>query len=306
MKTFKARVVLFYFQFCGICQFNHYTQPTTLSAKRLIVAWTGIHLFTLTTLVALTAYFAEDIFIISDMVSGFTDVIQWLLPVLSQFIAIFESMLTDRVRHQFWQRISYMDTHLLNTSSKRLRCAINHYIYKAVALLVITISIEVFIIVRIATNASWRRHFFVSLYTYIVCRSQVLFCVYFIDMLKCRTVMLKNRLNDLKDAEKHANSLNQMRCYKQCYGVMWQCLQDINKAFGWSLLLTVISYFVCISVGLYWGFTTVYFQTSPFAFESFLSTVPHALSVYTMFYSVESYRQSVSCFAINYFHFNMK
>lgn len=286
----KSKIILLYFKLCGICHFSHYTQATPVRMKRWFLIWTLLHICVLTTIVVFTISHIDHIFIMSDMVSAFTDIIQWALPVLSQYITIVESLLTERLRHRFWQHILYMDTHLLNTSSRRLQCSLNRYIRKAIAMLVTTVSIEVFIIWRIALNSAWRRHFFVSLYTFIICRSQVLFCVYFIDMLKCRTAMMKDRLNEMQSAGKHVNALNMMRCYKQCYGMMWQCLQDINKAFGWSLLLTVISCFVCISVGMYWGFTTLYFKTSPFAFESFLSTVPHFLSVYTMFHSVESFR----------------
>lgn len=62
---------------------------------------------------------------------------------------------------------------------------------------------------------------------------------------------------------------------------------------GASLLVTVVSNYVCISVGLYWAFTIAHYRSSPFVFERFLGIISPVLTVCTLFHSVESFRLSV-------------
>lgn len=76
--------------------------------------------------------------------------------------------------------------------------------------------------------------------------------------------------------------------------VWWNSLMNLTLFVGWSLLATVISYFVCISVGLYWTFAIYKFQLSPYVFEAFISMLSLALSICTLFHSVETFRLNVS------------
>lgn len=62
---------------------------------------------------------------------------------------------------------------------------------------------------------------------------------------------------------------------------------------GWSLLSTAISYFLTISVDLYWAFETRLYKHT-YTLERFLTPLPSVLTVYTLFASVENFRNSVS------------
>lgn len=232
MNFKKSKLVLLYFQLCGICNFAHYVKQASENETLFFNILALFHLSVLTTIVILVIHYAEQIFMKNDMIITAIDILQWLLPVLSQYVSIIESLCTTAIRRQFWEKLFYMDTHLLNTTPHHLHRSMNKFIFKAVFILISSTTIQIFVMIRIPSSEPWHNHMVITFYTYVVCRSEVLFCVYFIDMLKCRTDMLSIRLNQMADAKNIRNPFNKLRCYKQSYGLMWQSMENINQAFG--------------------------------------------------------------------------
>lgn len=232
MNLRKSKLVLLYFQLCGICDFAHYVKLPSKNETAFFTIFALFHLSVLTTIVTLVIHYSEQIFMTNDMIITAIDILQWLLPVLSQYVSIIESLATTAIRRQFWTKLFYMDTHLLNTTPHHLNRSNNKFIIKAIFILISTTMIQIIVMIRIPSSEPWHNHMVITFYTYVVCRSEVLFCVYFIDMLKCRTNMLTVRLNQMADAKSIKNPFNRLRCYKQSYALMWQSMEDINQAFG--------------------------------------------------------------------------
>lgn len=298
MKVFCIKIVFIYFQLCGFCHFAHNLEPMSKRNHQIYIIVAGIHLIILSSIVSATIYYADDIFMMGDMVSATTDILHFLLPVLSQYSGIIESIRTRSFRRRFWIHVNLIDSNILATSSQHVHHSVRRYLFKAIFIQISMTMVEVFVFIRVRADEIWQNHILITFYTYFMCRSQILFCVFFIEMLKCRMDMLTIRLKSMRSGQHCLNALSMMRC-KKSFGIMWQCLEDINRSFGWSMLWTVISHFVCIIVGFYWGIMSAYFRSSPYLFEVFLTPIPHVVSVFILFYSVESLRHSVCIRTIN-------
>lgn len=235
MEHFKLKLILSCFQICGFCHFTGLNQYTQKKSVQLMFVLNCFHLIVLSTIVALTIHYSDYIFVTNSIISLTADIVQSMLPVVSQYVMIIESLRTINIKDRFWARIRYIDLLLLGTTIQIKEKTINKYFIKCVALLVTITIIDVFVIIHIYSNKSWRYHFLISYYTFVMCRSMVLFCVLFIDTLKYRIIMLSKRLKEIQQGAK--NKINLMRCCKRAYEMIWLCKEDINRSFGTSLQL---------------------------------------------------------------------
>lgn len=235
MEDFKIKFILTYFQICGFCHFTSLEQYDKKQSVWLMFVLSSIHLIILSSIVAMIFFYADHIFMTSGTLSVYADIFQSMLPLISQYVMIVESLRTFRIKDQFWARIRYIDFLLLGTATQLKRKESNKYFIKFVALLVTLTSIDACIYVHIKSDQSWGNHFLLSYYTSVIFRSMVLFCVLFIDTLKFRIIMLNKRLKEVQNGAK--NQVNLMRCSKRAYEMIWLCVQDINRSFGMKFWL---------------------------------------------------------------------
>lgn len=230
MDSTKTKLILFYFQICGFCHLTSLEKFSKKKSTELLIIWSYFHLIIISIVVVLAIYYSNQVFVTREMISAFTDVMQFALPVLSQYIIIIESLRTKYIKCRFWIRIQHMDKFLLNTTLQMKQISINKFIIKFTIILVTTTTIEILSAIRVNSDEVWSNNILISLYTSIVCRSQVLFCVFFIDTLKNRTNMIAIRLKEIQNSGK--NRLIILRCCKKSYGMLWLSVEDINRAFG--------------------------------------------------------------------------
>lgn len=230
MDSLKIKFILLYFQMCGLCYFSSLNAITPKRMKHFMLIWSCVHLLILSSIVTLAIYYGSYAFVIRDIITTAIDVLQWMLPVLSHYITIIESFRTRNVKDQFWARIRYIDKFLLFTSSSLKQKLINRYSLKLVVVLVSTMTVDLFVLIRVRSDEVWRNYIIVSLYTFLMCRSEVLFCVLFIETLRYQTDMVTIRLKEVRYTCK--NQFNLLRCCKKAFEVIWLSVDDINRAFG--------------------------------------------------------------------------
>lgn len=230
MNNLKSKLLFAFFQICGFCHFTSLAKLPTTGAKRFLCIWSCFHLFVISLLVLVSIYYAKHIFMLRDIITAFTDIFQWALPVLTQFIIIIESLCTINIQYRFCARIRYIDQLLLRTSAQLKTKLLNRFALKCVVLVVTTIGVDIFIFMRVQNDENWRNDLVTSFYSLIVCRSRILFLTFFIDTLRCRVEMLTMRLKDVRFNSK--SRLNLLRCCKKSFGILWLATEDLNNAFG--------------------------------------------------------------------------
>lgn len=241
MDSLKIKFILSYFQVCGLCYFTNLNTITPKKMKHFMLVWSCVHLLILSSIVSIATYNANHAFVMSDMITTAIDVLQWMLPVISHYITIIESFRTRNIKDHFWAQIRYIDAFLLSTSLYLKQKLINRYCIKLVIVLVSTMAIDIFVLIRVRNDELWRNKIIVSLYTFLMCRSEVLFCVLFIETLRYRTDMLTARLKKVRYRCK--NQFNLLRCCKKAFEVLWLSVDDINRAFGTSVDFKKIQFF---------------------------------------------------------------
>lgn len=222
-------VIFYYFQFCGICHFAPSLRTMSKSKQNICIGFACLHLIVLSSILSATIYFANDIFLTVDSVTYSTDVLHFFLPVLSQFVAIIESIKKREIRHRIWKRMILIDKILLQTSSEHIVRRTNRFLLKGFLLQFTATLIELLIVFNV--EGFRYRHIVITIYTYFMNRSQVLFCILFVDMLKCRLDMLILRLERMRFNLESTNVLK-MRRYKKAYGMIWLSLEDLNQSSG--------------------------------------------------------------------------
>lgn len=234
MEALSTKIVFSYFRFCGFCHFTPDLKPMSQRDQKINISLTIIHLMILSSILIATIFYAEDVYDMKDFHSASKDILRFLLSVLCPYVTLIESIKTGRIRQRFWNRINVIDKGLLGTPSPYIHQRVNRFLYKATFLLIGMTSIDLIILYQMRYDDEWFNHILITLYPYYMCRSQILFCVYLIDMLKCRMNMLMIYLVSMQSKSTFWKSAwNLMNC-KKSYGMMWQCLQDINQSVGLS------------------------------------------------------------------------
>lgn len=188
---FSLDIIFYYFQFCGICHFVPSLRSMSKSKQNICIGLACLHLIVLSSISSATIYFANEIFLRFDSVTYSTDILHFFLPLLSQYVAIIESIKTREIRHRIWKRMILIDKILLQTTSEHIDRRANRFLLKGFLLQFITTFIELLIFFNV--EGFRYRHISITIYTYFMNRSQVLFCILFVDMLKCRLDMLNWR-----------------------------------------------------------------------------------------------------------------
>lgn len=292
--------VMFYFQFFGMFNLSIHRDP---GRERLLFYWTWIHLAGLATLTFIIIHFAGKIFFIVDTLGTVADVIQVAAPLLTHYIIIVESLCTRRIRLKILDRMAEVDKlypSLIIARAKQIQ--IRRYFNKLVVTQALCIFFELCIMHGISGNELWTRHWYVSIYVFNICRSQHLFYVYYVDLVKCRLDVVAGELKNVGSLL-HSDDVcvstvklyGQIKQAKKAYSSIWEMVQFIEMAFGWSMFSNIISNFICLTVNLYWNYASLlYIKSNIFWKESVMCSFPLIITFYVLFSSCDSCIQTVS------------
>lgn len=230
MNNLNTKILLSYFQLCGFCQLTSLEVFTKSRFTQLLYLWSYVHLITLSAVVFLTIYYARQIVIMKHVISAVTDILKMILPILSHYVILIESLRTNHIKYQFWHKIGYMDKFFLTTSTKMKHASTKKFLIKCSLILAVTTAIDLFTLIRVHPYHDWQNHIAATFYTFVICRSEMLFCVFFIDTLTNRTNILTQRLNQMRITNQ--NQLISIRCCRKAFEMLWLSVEDINQAFG--------------------------------------------------------------------------
>lgn len=294
-----AEAIIAFFQVVGISQ--PLTKITPLF-EYILIGWAFVNMMILTVIGITVTYYSKHVFFDNDAIGALTDIIQLAAPFLAQYIIIIESMLTKRMRVTIWQTFAKIDGSLLSIKMNinvLRKMGLKRYLIKAIATQLICMATEIRIMTYIGPNREWSYHWYASIYTFVVCRSQHLFYIFFIEMLKMRMECVNAELTNLNKIRFNKKYSDNVKCkrlaiLKNVHSSLWHCSVMINKSFGWSQLTNVTANFVCLSVNLYWNYAALYFGSNPFWKESLMGSLPLIIILVVLCYSCEECQNTVS------------
>lgn len=295
-----TNTILFYFQLFAVCAF---APQKSIIIERLLIGWCIINFLILATISSLVVYYYKYIFFDSDAIGALTDVMQLAAPFCAHYIIIIESLYTKSKRLHVWQLMNQVDYSLTATlkinTSKMVRLGMKRYFIKAMLTQVICIATEIRIMAYIYPNLEWSRLWYAKFFTFSACRSNHLFYIFFVDMVKIRMEIIGEALLNLNrlwfvGGNSGKLQLRQLAVLKEAYTKLWNASQIIDIVFGWSVLINVTANFVCLSVNLYWNYAAMYFGSNPYWLESLMGSAPLIFILAVLCYSCEECHGKVS------------
>lgn len=233
MDNLKMHLIRRYFAVNGVCHLTSF-QPqnyATQKISRIGITFSILHLIIISVANFFAIFRSHTIFGLSgaDSIGSFPTLLLWILPSITHYILIIESLRTVDIKYRFWARIQFIDA-LLDTREKSMQSTINEFILKCAILEVSTIGLHFYVLRRIHMLESWHNYVLVTIYTFYVGSSQILFFVLFTDTLSCRSKFIAKRIKEAEQGGK--NNLRTIHCCRKAFGLLWQSVEDLNEAFG--------------------------------------------------------------------------
>lgn len=302
-----TKVIVGYFQLVGVCP---YLTDVNLFVQDFLVVLSALHIFLLSSISYLVFHNREIIFFANDAIGYITDVGQLVFLYFSHFVIIFEALHTKSKRRQMWRTLCRVDRRLLQigrgSTAEHFRRSNHRYLRKAVGTYFFILSVEIFIMSSIIDTGDWLMHWITSIYSYVICRSGLLFYIFLIDRLRARMEVIGNELDAMNgrwysgwggggDGVVGGDQRKQLVVQlKGAYNDLWFVCEMLNASFGWSQMTNVLAYFMKSSVSMYWNYASFYFGTSSYLLETLLETVPAMVMLFVLCYSCDGCLRAVS------------
>lgn len=294
-------VTLLFFKFFGL---HNLAVKRGRLHERFLIFWTWMQFVFLIGLSIGVIYYANRIVFIVDTLGTSADVIQIIAPFLTHYIIIAESLLTRQIRYQIVYQLEEVDKLFprpLVLIAEQVHS--QRYFRKLWMAQTLSLLFECLIINGISAIELWSRHWRISIFVVIVCRSQHLFYVYHVDSVKSRLKLIINELNSVCTIIRSGDATgaplysvyDRIQRSKYAYNRIWEMVQCIETAFGWSMFANIISNFICLTVNLYWNYASIlYIESNPYWKESVMCSFPLIITFYVLFSSCNNCLQTVS------------
>lgn len=245
------------FQSFGICKVLPNTKKCV---KNLIIFGRIFHISILLGIVYIICNYEHLLFYPSDIIGKFTDIIQLVFPILTHVSAIFETLTTRKEQMKIWIRIIKGNLILKEFKSYLNKKEEKTYIKKFILLNLICFSTECTVITLAALSYDyrWRNHWFTRIFSNIVGRLLNLHYILYIDLICSRIRVINDELKDITNNininEDSRLIYRKIRKIKKMHSCFWDISQSVNSRFGFSLLISITNYFICLTVDCYWMF----------------------------------------------------
>lgn len=258
MKGFILKNHLsFYTIFFQIFTISSVTLPNTKKIISFILNLCAIlNLLLLSAIIFLAFYYEEEIFYSRDIIGKFTDIIQLLAPIISHMVIICQSLRTKKEQTKIWNKIIISNSLLKSASYRKaeLRYSIKFFILN-----ILSILSEIVILRLEKHDLKYTKLWYCKLYSNIVVRLENLQIILYVDILESRLKIINNEMRILTNSSQPTltkitdkKSYEKIKKIKILHSILWDISQTLNTRFGWSLLFSIINYFVCLTVDFYW------------------------------------------------------
>lgn len=298
-------IILCYFRFCALCCYSK-----SKIYEYFLIFWALVHIGLLVGISVVVIINFKSVFYVDDAIGAITDILQLAVPIFSHFAIIIESISKRSLGVDVWRKFKEIENSLCTFNPniyQRKERAVRNYFIKIVSTQAICLFLEIFIISNINNNLEWRNHWYASLFSFVVTRSEHFFFTLTVDRMRYAMHLINSELTNIRSSHKFRHLIvfkgdsrhRRLVTLKKCYNRLWEISCLVEKCFGWSQFLNISSNFLCLTVNLYWNFVAIYFQSNPNWKESLMGTCPPLITIFILLNSCERCLQEV-CIAINF------
>lgn len=199
--------------------------------------------------------YQHETFHTTSSINEFIDIVQVILPIVSHFAILIESLANRRVQQSLQQQMC-----VKKKSSEAIIVVVPTIMLKAIVILVLGIATELAVIASIyKTFLSFARSWYFRVWSLNVIRFQVIQLIGYVEWQAQQWQSVAKDLRLLKDSREPELEIIQMRNLRQRCLQLWQFNVEFNRMFAGSMCIMVTNYYVCGTIGLYWVLLRFYF-----------------------------------------------
>lgn len=207
--------------------------------------------------IALINVYIHEVFHATSSIGALLDSLQVFAPICNHFVMILETLAKPTEAERLWRLMDEIDE-LSTALNIRSYSFVGTVLRKAASLLMFGVFIEIAIVASIYWDfPSFARSWYFRIWSLNVVRVGVLELVMYLEWIANQMEMICTELDVIALRER---SLVHVCLLKEQHAKLWRFAGCFNDRFGWSMLMMVLNLFVCITVGLYWVITRLYFD----------------------------------------------
>lgn len=284
-----------FFQFFSLMPpvFGGQDQKSTWFNRTIIqfYLWAFVHfLFILIECSLIYSYFGVT-FHTSSSIGALLDMLQVFAPIFNHFVMLLECVCKPKENHQMWQLMSEIDSisSALNIQGYRFVSAI---IRNGIVTLLFGIISEFAVVMAIYRDfEAFARSWYFRIWSLNVVRIGLLELILNLEWIANQLDVISVELSEIVARRKKTIDLCLL---KELHAKVWLFAVYFNDRFNWSIFMLLINLFVCITVGLYWVITRVYFNRWDLMFRKlFLKYNLFIVIHYKCFFFVAIYTEAL-------------
>lgn len=218
--------------------------------------WAIVNLTLVFFQVALIYVYIHEVFHATSSIGALLDSFQVFAPICNHFVMIVETLAKPKESERLWRLMDEIDE-LSTALNIRSYAFVGTVLRKAMSLLMFGIIIEIAIVASIYLEfPAFARSWYFRIWSLNVVRVGVLELVMYLEWIANQMRMICTEFDVI--VLKDRNVVN-VCLLKEQHTKLWRFAGCFNDRFGWSMVMIVLNLFVCITVGLYWVITRVYF-----------------------------------------------
>lgn len=267
----------YFFQLCGNCPISLKGQKKT--AEYLFLFISILYVFIIFGILFVCYKYEDHMFHNLDPAGKFSDVLQFLAPIFAHLIILIESIFNRSIEKGIWKKISNLEKIIIKSNQKYYD-EINYKFYKNFLLRFVVMNLigtlpEIYIIVSIKnTGPEWVRTWYGRILSFYMTRSVIIQIILYIDFITSRLQILNKELLLMFKTMEFTGNFNKLNFnlqyeiiakQKRLNYLLYEISQGINERFGWSLVMIMANFFLCITVDLYFIYLKIHYE-SPYFF----------------------------------------
>lgn len=263
-----------FFQLCGNC-------PISLKGQKKIAEVLFSLISTLYIIVIFGIFFIfyvyrDHIFHNYDPSGYFNDILQFVAPIFAHLVILLESIFNRTIEKSIWKKIESLEK-IVSKSNKKYYDEINFKFYKNFLLKFIALNVigtlpEIYIIVSTKTsNPEWARTWYGRLLSFYMTRSVIIQIILYIDFITTRLQILNKEMYLLIENMESALIILKKTNYfhyeiickqKRLNYLLCEISRNVNERFGWSLVMIMANFFLCITVDFYFIYLKIHYSSA--------------------------------------------
>jgi 7tm Chemosensory receptor len=238
---------LLIFQLSGLCMVRHNHRFKSLRIP-IVQAISALIVVSLCLILLVARWKEAKIFHNETTVGKFTDIIQFIGPIAALFVCLLETVLKRKDHSKLLRSWTTMDALM---GVKRDMSSVNRkflrtILVKFAILHCFSLIHEITIIYRIRDLYSWFVNWCLKWMPIIFCRLADSQLIFYIELLRSRCEAFNCLLQGTD-----RNKRRHIRSVKRLWSEMVMALKYTNRRFGNSVVMTVISNFICLTVAVF-------------------------------------------------------